>query len=28
VSKYDPERSPHLFKDGSFMMSAGIVEFK
>jgi stress response protein SCP2 len=28
VSKYNPERSPHLFKDGSFMMSAGVVEFK
>lgn len=28
VDSYDPERSPHLFKDGSFMMSAGVREFK
>lgn len=28
VDSYDPERSPHLFKDGSFMMSVGVREFK
>jgi len=28
VNSYDPERSPYLFKDGSFMMSVGIREFK
>lgn len=28
VDSYDAERSPHLFKDGSFMMSVGEVEFK
>lgn len=28
VNSYDPERSPHLFKDGSFMMSIGKAEFK
>jgi hypothetical protein len=28
VNAYDPERSPHLFKDGSFMMSVGPREFK
>ena len=28
VKKYDPERSPHLFRDGSFMMSVGVREFK
>jgi stress response protein SCP2 len=28
VTKYDPERSPSLYKDGSFMMSVGAREFK
>lgn len=28
VSSYDPERSPYLFKDGTFMMSVGVREFK
>ena len=28
VNAYDPERAPHLFKDGSFMMSVGPREFK
>ena len=28
INAYDPERSPYLFKDGSFMMSVGDVEFK
>jgi stress response protein SCP2 len=28
VNSYDPEKSPHLFKDGSFMMSVGDREFK
>jgi stress response protein SCP2 len=28
VNKYHAERSPHLFKDGTFMMSAGVIEFK
>lgn len=28
VDRYDAERSPHLFKDGSFMMSVGVREFK
>ena len=28
VNAYDPERSPHLFADGSFMMSVGVREFK
>ena len=28
VDSYDPERSPYLFKDGSFMMSVGVREFK
>ncbi len=28
VKKYHAERSPHLFKDGTFMMSAGVIEFK
>lgn len=28
VDSYDPERSPYLFKDGSFMMSVGEAEFK
>ncbi|MEH6445694.1 MAG: TerD family protein [Oceanospirillaceae bacterium] len=28
VTKYDAERSPHLFKDGTFMMSVGVAEFK
>ncbi len=28
VDFYDPERSPYLFKDGSFMMSVGEAEFK
>ncbi len=28
VDSYDPERSPHLFRDGSFMMSVGVREFK
>ncbi len=28
VDSYDPERSPHLFSDGSFMMSVGVREFK
>ncbi|VAW87216.1 hypothetical protein MNBD_GAMMA16-1099 [hydrothermal vent metagenome] len=28
INKYDPERSPHLFKDGTFMMSVGTREFK
>lgn len=28
VDSYDEERSPYLFKDGSFMMSVGDVEFK
>jgi tellurite resistance protein TerA len=28
VDSYDPECSPHLFKEGSFMMSVGEVEFK
>lgn len=28
VNSYDPEKSPYLFKDGSFMMSVGVREFK
>nr|VFJ92632.1 MAG: Uncharacterized protein involved in tellurium resistance [Candidatus Kentron sp. H]VFJ95052.1 MAG: Uncharacterized protein involved in tellurium resistance [Candidatus Kentron sp. H]VFK00348.1 MAG: Uncharacterized protein involved in tellurium resistance [Candidatus Kentron sp. H] len=28
VDSYDPERSPYLFKDGTFMMSVGVREFK
>lgn len=28
VDSYDEERSPYLFKDGTFMMSVGEVEFK
>jgi len=28
VNSYDPEKSPYLFKDGSFMMSVGVTEFK
>ncbi len=28
VKKYHAERSPHLFKDGTFMMAAGVIEFK
>jgi len=28
VKSYDAERSPYLFKDGSFMMSVGVREFK
>lgn len=28
VTGYHPERAPYLFKDGSFMMSAGVIEFK
>ncbi|NOQ36144.1 MAG: hypothetical protein GQ569_09655 [Methylococcaceae bacterium] len=28
VNSYDAERSPHLFKDGTFMMSVGVREFK
>jgi stress response protein SCP2 len=28
VNSYDAEKSPYLFKDGSFMMSVGVREFK
>ena len=28
VDSYDPEKSPYLFKDGTFMMSVGVREFK
>ncbi len=28
IDRYHPERSPHLFGDGSFMMSVGKIEFK
>lgn len=28
VNSYDSEKSPYLFKDGSFMMSVGVREFK
>ncbi|SIS90519.1 TerD family protein [Neptunomonas antarctica] len=28
ISSYNPECSPHLFQDGSFMMSVGEIEFK
>jgi len=28
VNAYDPEKSPYLFKDGTFMMSVGEREFK
>lgn len=28
VDSYDAEKSPHLFKDGTFMMSVGVREFK
>jgi uncharacterized protein involved in tellurium resistance len=28
IDSYDPEKSPYLFKDGTFMMSVGVREFK
>ena len=28
INSYHPERSPYLFRDGTFMMSVGEIEFK